>query len=97
MAEGKNITVDYYNDLYLIREQHVEHIFSDHTSINRFVISQAIMKCLQLINTCHGENSVLYGYNTDGIYISNPIQSFKNKKDVKFSTKKNRQSLYNRQ
>ena len=88
MAEGKNITVDYYNDLYLIREQHVERIFSDHTSINRFVISQAIMKCLQLINTCHGENSVLYGYNTDGIYISNPIQSFKNKKDVKFSTKK---------
>ena len=88
MAEGKNITVDYYNNLYLIREQHVERIFSDHTSINRFVVSQAIMKCLQLIKTCHGENSVLYGYNTDGIYISNPMKSFKNKKNVKFSTNK---------
>ena len=30
----------------------------------------------------------MYGYNTDGIYISNPKKSFRNKKDVKFSTKK---------
>lgn len=37
---------------------------------------------------CHGQNSVLYGYNTDGIYISNPKKLFKNKKDVKFSTNK---------
>ena len=36
MAEGKNITVDHYNDLYLIREQKVDRIFSDNTSINRF-------------------------------------------------------------
>ena len=35
-----------------------------------------------------GKNSVLYGYNTDGIFISNPKKSFRNKKDVKFSTKK---------
>ena len=88
VSEGKNVTVDHYKDIYLIREQLVERIFSDHTSINRFVVSQSIMKCLQLIQTCHGKNSVLYGYNTDGIYLSNPIKSFKNKKDVKFSTKK---------
>ena len=88
VSEGKNITVDYYKDIYIIREQLVKRIFSDHTSINRFVVSQSIMRCLQLIQTCHGKNSVLYGYNTEGIYISNPIKSFKNKKDVKFSTKK---------
>ena len=52
------------------------------------VVSEAILKCLQLIETCHGKDSVLYGYNTDGIYISNPKISFKNKRDVKFSTKK---------
>lgn len=46
------------------------------------------MKCLPLIELCHGQNSVLYGYNTDGIYISNPKKLFKNKKDVKFSTNK---------
>ena len=88
MAEGKNVTIDHHNSLYLIREQIVSRIFSDHTSINRFVVSEAILKCLQLIETCHGEDSVLYGYNTDRIYISNPKVSFKNKKDVKFSTKK---------
>ena len=88
MAEGKNVTIDHHNGIYLIREQKIDRIFSDNTSINRFVVSEAILKCLQLIETCHGEDSVLYGYNTDGIYISNPKVSFKNKKDVKFSTKK---------
>ena len=88
MAEGKNVTIDYHDVIYLIREQNTERIFSDHTSINRFVVSEAILKCLQLIKTCHGEDSMLYGYNTDGIYITNPKVQFKNKKDVKFSTKK---------
>ena len=69
IAEGKNVTVDHHDGIYLIREQKVERIFSDHTSINRFVVSEAILKCLQLIETCHGEDSKLYGYNTDGIYI----------------------------
>ena len=87
-AEGKNVTIDHHNEIYLIREQKIDRIFSDHTSINRFVVSEAILKCLLLIETCHNEESVLYGYNTDGIYISNPKKSFRNKKDVKFSSKK---------
>ena len=86
MAEGQNVTIDHHNGIYLIREQKINRIFSDHTSINRFVVSQAVLKCLQLIETCHGKDSVLYGYNTDG--ISNPKKSFRNKKDVRFSTKK---------
>ncbi len=70
MAEGKNVTIDHHNRIYLIREQKIDRIFSDHTSINRFVVSEAILKCLQLIETCYGEDSVLYGYNTDAGYIS---------------------------
>ena len=88
MAESKNVTVEEFNGIYLVREQTIERKFADHTSINRFVVSEAILKCLQLINACYGKNSVLYGYNTDGIFISNPKKSFRNKKDVKFSTKK---------
>ena len=88
ISEGKNVTIDYHNGIYLIREQKVNRIFSDHTNINRFVVSEAILKCLQLIETCHGKDSVLCGYNTDGIYITNPKLLFKNKRDVKFSTKK---------
>ena len=88
LSEGKNVTVDHHDGIFMIREQNIERIFSDHTSINRFVVSEAILKCLQLIETCHGEDSVLYGYNTDGIYITNPKVQFKNKKDVKFSTKR---------
>ena len=82
------MTVDHHDGIFLIREKKIERIFSDHTSINRFVVSEAILKCLQLIKVCHGKDSVLYGYNTDGIYISRPKVEFKNKKDVKFTTKK---------
>ena len=88
LSEGRNVTVDHHDGIFMIREQNIERLFSDHTSINRFVVSEAILKCLQLIETCHGEDSVLCGYNTDGIYITNPKVQFKNKKDVKFSTKR---------
>lgn len=88
MAEGKNMTIDKFNEMYLIREQQINRILSDNMSINMFVVSEAVLKCLQLIELCHGQNSVLYGYNTDGIYISNPKKLFKNKKDVKLSTNK---------
>ena len=83
MAEGKNVTIDHHNEIYLIREQKVDRVFSDHTSVNRFVVSQAILKLLQLIQTCHGKDSVLCGYNTDCVYLTNPKTTFKNKKDVK--------------
>ena len=53
ILEGNNnITIENYSDLYLIKEQTISRLFSDHTSINRFVISQSILKLLQLIDTC---------------------------------------------
>ena len=88
MAEGKNVTVDHHNGIYLIREQKINRLLSDHTSVNRFVVSEAILKCLQLIESCYDNGSVLYGCNTDGIFISNPKVVLKNKRDVKFSTKR---------
>lgn len=89
LAEGKKVAVDKYNGIFLIREQKCERLFSDNTSINRFVISQAVTNCLQLIWDCMfgSKKAVLYGYNTDGIYIKNPKLKFDNKKDVKFETK----------
>lgn len=89
LAEGKKVAVDKYNGIFLIREQKCERLFSDNTSINRFVISQAVTNCLQLIWNClfGSKKAVLYGYNTDGIYIKNPKLKFDNKKDVKFETK----------
>ena len=59
MAQNSNVTVDYYNDLYLIREKEIERLKSDNTSINRFVISEAILKCLQLIEACYSKDSKL--------------------------------------
>ena len=88
MSEHKNLSIDHYNDLFLVREQTVDRIFSDHTSINRFVVSEAILKCLRLIETCHGKDSKLYACNTDGIFRTNPKIKPKNKKDVKFDTSK---------
>ena len=37
-------------ELYLIRDRQIERIFSDNTSINRFVISQSILKCLNMLH-----------------------------------------------
>ena len=88
MADERNVTVDHFNDIYLIKEQTCERIFSDNTSVNRFIISEAILKLLQLIWISHGKISKLYAYNTDGIFIMNPKKNFKNKKDVEFNTSK---------
>ena len=88
MADNRNVTINHYDNLYLVKEQSCKRIFSDNTSINRFIVSEATLKCLQLIEACHGDNRILYGYNTDGIFITNPKITFKNKKDVKFSTNK---------
>ena len=86
MSEGRNVTVDHFGEIFLIKEQKCERIFSDHTSVNRFVVSTSILRLLQLIRDCRQSDSKLYGYNTDGIFITNP-KKLKHKKDVKFETK----------
>ena len=89
MANNRNVTIDNYNNFFLITEQEIERHKSEYnTSINRFVVSEAILKCLQLLEACYGKDSKLYSYNTDWIFTSNPKMKFKNKKDVKFSTKR---------
>ena len=87
LSEGKNLTIDNHEDIYLVKEQRVERLFSDHTSVNRFVVSQGILKCLNLLFACHNENSKVYGISTEGIYLSNPSTQFKKKKNIKFKTK----------
>ena len=84
IKDGRNIVIDSYNEIYLIKEQKCERLFSDNTSVNRFVVSQAILKCLELIRECYGKKSALYAYNTDGIFITNPRVILQNKKDVVF-------------
>lgn len=65
-------------------------MLSDNTSINRFVILKAILKCLKLIakNCSHDENghiiSEIYAINTDGVFMTKPKYQYPNKKDVKF-------------
>ncbi len=87
LNERKNITISNYNDIFLIKETKIERLFSDHTSINRFVISGAILKCLKLLDKCYDDESKIISINTDGILIQNPRVLFKHKKDVKFDIK----------
>ena len=89
LAQGRNVTIDNYEDLYFNREQTVRRIFSDNTGINRFVISQSILKTLQLIFDNYTKDSILYSVNTDGFYMSNPKNTYQNKKDVKFKDNNN--------
>ena len=76
LAENWNITIDSYqnpttkNELYLVRESKVERILSDNAQINRFVISEAIANCLNMIYDNWEEDSKLYPVNTDRIFIS---------------------------
>lgn len=73
--------------MYLIREQKVERILSDHTSINRFVISGSILQFLSLLKRNWTKNSELYSINTDGLYMTDPNYEYENKADVKLDVK----------
>ena len=87
LAEKRNITIDNYKDLFLIRERTIERHLSDNTSVNRFVISEAILQCLKLISDNWPTDSELYSVNTDGFFMTNPKNRYRNKSDVKFKTK----------
>ena len=83
-AENSDVVIDSYQypntkqELYLIRERQIKRIFSDNTSINRFVISQSILKCLNMLhdNASHDNDSngisQVYAINTDGVFMTNP-------------------------
>ena len=87
LTDGKNITIDNFEDLYLIREQKIDRMLSDHTGINRYIISQSILQCLQLLKNNWTKHSELYSINTDGFYMTNPKHLYRNKADVKFVVK----------
>ena len=87
LTDGKNITIDNFEDLYLIREQKIDRILSDHTGINRYIISLSILQCIQLLKNNWAKHSELYSINTDGFYMTNPKHSYRNKADVKFDVK----------
>ena len=84
MAEGRNLSIDEYNRLFFIKEQYCQRLFSDNTSVNRFVISGSILQLLQLMQASVGKKSKLVAYNTDGIFVTNPKVDFPHKKSVKF-------------
>ena len=86
LSEGNNLSINKYNDTYLLKEQKCERLFQDNTSINRFVVSQSILKTLKLINKCCDDQSKLISINTDGFNVLNPRILFKHKKDVQFDT-----------
>lgn len=78
LDKEREIFIDSYKspstkqEQFLIREQTIEHNFSDNTSTNRFLISQAILQCLNLIYDDWTNESELYSVNTDGIHMINP-------------------------
>lgn len=61
MSENRNLTIDHFQDIYLIKEQKCERLNHDNTSINRFVVSEASLNCLKLIKQCSDEESKLWG------------------------------------
>ena len=87
MADGRNLSIDEFNGIFFVKEQHCQRLFSNSTSVNRFVISHAALQLLQLIQATVGKESKLMAYNTDGIFITNPKIRFPHKKSVKFETK----------
>ena len=90
LSENRDVTTGSYqnpmtkNELYLISECQIERILSDNTSINRFVISQAILKCLIMMKDNVTKDSAVYSVNTDGIFITNPKHQYPDKKGVEF-------------
>lgn len=87
IEQGINVIIDKFEDIYLVHEQKIDRILSDHTSINRFVIWNSILQCLQKLKLNRTDKSELYSINTDGFYMTNPRYKYKNKADVKFEVK----------
>ena len=98
LAENRDVVIDSYQnpntkqELYLIRERQIERIFSDNTSIDRFVISQSILKYLNMLhdNASHDNDgngiSQVYAINTEGNFMTNPKNQYPDKKDLEFTT-----------
>ena len=98
LAENRDVIINSYQnpntkqELCLVRERQIERIFSDNTSINRFVISQSVLKCLNMLydNASHDKDgngiSQVYAINTDGVFMTNPKNQYPSKKNVKFTT-----------
>ena len=70
LIDKKSVSIDNFENLYLVREQKIERILSDHTSINRFVISGSILQCLSLLKRNWTEQSELFSINTDGFFYN---------------------------
>lgn len=70
--------------MYLVREQKIERILTDNTSINRFIISGSILQCLTLLKRNWTKHSELFSINTDGFFMTNPKYKYENKAYVKF-------------
>ena len=87
IERGVNAIIDKFQDIFVVREQKIERILSDHTSINRFVISNSILQSLQRLQQNWTEHSELYSTNTDGFHMTNPRYKYKNKANVKFEVK----------
>ena len=94
LAENRDVLINSYQnpntrqEMYLIRERQIECIFSDNTSINRFVISQSILKCQNILhdNASHDNDgngiSQVYAINTGGVFMTNAKNQYPNKKDL---------------
>ena len=107
LAENCDVVIDSYQnpntkqELYLIRERQIERIFSDNTSINRFVISQSILKCLNMLhdNASHDTNgngiSQVYAINTDGVFMTNPKNQYPNKEGCQIYNRQYRTDISN--
>ena len=105
LAENRDVVIDSYQnpntkqELYLIRERQIERIFSDNTSINRFVISQSILKCLNMLhdNASHDTNgngiSQVYAINTDGVFMTNPKKPISQQKGCRIHSRRYRTNI----
>ena len=49
MNQKRNVSIDHHDGMFMIREHNIERLFSDNSSIYRFVVSQGILRLLQLI------------------------------------------------
>ena len=86
MREKKTLSINSCKGTYILREQQCERLFQDNTSVNRFIVSQSVLKTLKLINKCCDKDSILVSINTDGFHVINPCAILKQKKDVQFDT-----------
>ena len=72
LLDNEKVSRHKEDDFYLIRKIEVKRKMTENCSINSHVISDSIVKLLEVIEEACDNNTEIFGYKTDAVYCERP-------------------------